>query len=88
MTPVFLDTVSLIATWDADDQWHASAAPVYNHMLSGRIPVVTSSLVLVECANAAARRPYRGTVVMRRLGITDVLSNDRHFKAAGFRTPF
>jgi predicted nucleic acid-binding protein len=27
-------------------------------------------------------------VVMRRMGITDVFSNDRHFKAAGFNTLF
>ena len=27
-------------------------------------------------------------VVMRRLGITDVFSNDRHFQAAGFNTRF
>jgi predicted nucleic acid-binding protein len=27
-------------------------------------------------------------VVMRRLGITDVFTNDRHFKAAGFNTLF
>lgn len=27
-------------------------------------------------------------VVMRRLGITDAFTNDRHFKAAGFNTLF
>jgi len=27
-------------------------------------------------------------VVMRRLGITEVFTNDRHFKAAGFKTLF
>ncbi|HEV2296804.1 MAG TPA: hypothetical protein VGR35_23380 [Tepidisphaeraceae bacterium] len=27
-------------------------------------------------------------IVMRRMGITDVFSNDRHFKAAGFNTLF
>lgn len=27
-------------------------------------------------------------IVMRRLGITDVFTNDRHFKAAGFNTLF
>ena len=27
-------------------------------------------------------------IVMRRLGITDVFSNDRHFKTAGFNTLF
>jgi predicted nucleic acid-binding protein len=27
-------------------------------------------------------------IVMRRLGVTDVFSNDRHFQAAGFNTLF
>ena len=27
--PVFLDTVGLIALWDASDQWHAAALPVF-----------------------------------------------------------
>jgi predicted nucleic acid-binding protein len=27
-------------------------------------------------------------VVMRRMGITDVFSNDRHFRTAGFNTLF
>jgi hypothetical protein len=29
MTPVFLDTVGLIALWDKDDQWHGSAETAY-----------------------------------------------------------
>jgi predicted nucleic acid-binding protein len=27
-------------------------------------------------------------IIMRRLGITDAFTNDRHFKAAGFKTLF
>jgi predicted nucleic acid-binding protein len=27
-------------------------------------------------------------IVMRRMGVTDVFSNDRHFKAVGFNTLF
>jgi predicted nucleic acid-binding protein len=95
--------------------------------------IVTTSLVLLECGNAAARKPYRDQVpalwerldaerrlivptsadietawadyrrggagdagivdhvsftVMRRLGIRDAFTNDRHFAAAGFRTLF
>jgi len=94
---------------------------------------VTTTFVIIECGNAAARRPYRSFVsqtrqaleasgrliiptaqdweaawtaysrgdaadagiadhisfvVMRRPGITDVFTNDRHFKAAGFNTLF
>lgn len=92
-----------------------------------------TELVLYECGNAAARRPYRARVnvlrralaqeqllieptleefeqaweaydrgecgqagivdhvsfvVMRRLGITDAFTNDRHYLAAGFNVLF
>jgi predicted nucleic acid-binding protein len=94
---------------------------------------VTTPQVLLECANAASRRPYReylcvlreklaqddlivapeeheteaawnlyrsgnsGTAsvvdllsfsIMRRLGITEAFTNDKHFKAEGFTTLF
>jgi predicted nucleic acid-binding protein len=94
---------------------------------------VTTPLILWECGNAAARRPFRQRVnvlrqelmdegllieptpheidaawaaydrgeaaqagivdhvsfqVMRRLGITQAFTNDRHFQAAGFVTLF
>jgi uncharacterized protein len=131
VSTVFLDTVGLIALWDATDQWQ----PAANRALALlRVPgtrTVTTSFVLLECGNASARKPYRQDVddlrislhrrgdliipapeeveqawiayrnginasagivdqvsflVMRRLGITDVFSNDQHFKAAGFNT--
>jgi predicted nucleic acid-binding protein len=133
MTPVFLDTVGLVAIWDRADQWHAAASDVFVELMRERRPVVTTSFVLLECANAAARYPYRDAVrrlrtdleatgsvvfptpadwanawtayelghatkpgivdlvsfeVMRRLGITDAFTNDRHFKAFGFTTLF
>ena len=129
MKAVFLDTVGLLAIWDENDQWHRAAQPVYEQMLATRKSIVTSEFVLLECGNAASRRPYRSAVIrfrdemwasgrvvnpteqdcqsawinytagnvsgagivdhvsfviMRRLGITDAFTNDRHFKAAGF----
>jgi predicted nucleic acid-binding protein len=132
MTPVFLDTVGLIALWDEDDQWHEAASAAYESIPATR-RVITTTLVLYECGNSAARRPYRADVddlrvhlaaegqlveptdsdltaawaayraghagqagivdhvsfaVMRRLGITDAFTNDRHFAAAGFRPLF
>lgn len=62
MTPVFLDTVGLIAVWDAADQWHDDAEPVFRRMIASARPMATTSLVLYECGNASARRPYRTTV--------------------------
>ena len=133
MSAVFLDTVGLLAVWDTSDQWHAGAAVAYQQLLSQGRPLMTTSAVLLECGNAAARRPYRQRVnvlrqlfvqeqlladptpqeiekawdaydrgeageagivdhisfiVMRRLGITEAFTNDRHFQAAGFRLLF
>jgi predicted nucleic acid-binding protein len=133
MNRVFLDTVGMIAVWDNTDQWHAAAHAAYRALVAQGRRLVTTSLVLYECGNAAARRPYRTDVnelrkflvqeqllvdptpeeveeawaafgrgeaaeagivdhlsfaVMRRLGITDAFTNDRHFHAAGFTTLF
>ena len=133
MNAVFLDTVGMIAVWDDSDQWHAPAQAAYRRLLAQGRSLVTTTLVLYECANAAARRPYRRDVsdlrdflsqerlsveptaadldhswtaydrgeaaqagivdhvsftVMRRLGLTDAFTNDRHFQAAGFQVLF
>lgn len=129
MRTVFLDTVGLIATWDRNDQWHAPASEAFERLLVERASIVTTTFVMLECGNAAARRPYRNDVddlrvtlekrgdlitptaadwesawrayrrqeaagagivdhvsfvVMRRLGVTDAFTCDKHFKAAGF----
>jgi uncharacterized protein len=133
MKPVFLDTVGILALLDEDDQWHSAAAQAYTLIQASRRRIVTTLFVLLECGNAAARRPYRKDVddlrqsladndglldissedlltawaeyrrgnaneagivdqvsfaVMRRIGLTDVFSNDRHFAAAGFHLLF
>lgn len=62
----FLDTVGLLAIWDKSDQWHRAATVCFSDILSARIPVVTTTFVLLECGNAAARKPYRGAVVRLR----------------------
>lgn len=133
MTAVFLDTVGLLAVWDIDDQWHSAAEGAFRRIISGRQSVVTTTFVLLECGNAAARRTCReevcnlrrtlelrgevvvpteddwanaweaygreevgkagivdhvSFVVMRRLGIRQAFTNDRHFQEAGFETLF
>ena len=62
MRTVFLDTVGLLALWDKSDQWHAAADAVFQSLSSTGVRLVSSSLVLLECGNAAARRPYRMAV--------------------------
>jgi predicted nucleic acid-binding protein len=130
---IYLDSVGLLALWDQRDQWHVAAKAC----LAARDPdttrYVTTSYVLLECANHAARRVYRAEVVrmreelgmagdlydplpeevhsawddyargiagtaslvdlvsfavMRRLGIAQAFTNDKHFAAAGFKVLF
>lgn len=61
-SPVFLDTIGLLALWDRSDQWHLAATQAFQEFSKERASLYTSSLVLLECANVAARRPYRGVV--------------------------
>ena len=53
MKPVVLDTVGLIAAWDQDDQWHEPAALAFQSLKSSRAPLLTTTFILAECANAA-----------------------------------
>jgi len=62
MRTVFLDTVGLIALWDRSDQWHIAAETAYQTLIASPVRLVTSTIVLYECDNAAARRPYRKDV--------------------------
>ena len=62
MRPVFLDTVGLLALWDESDQWHASAQRAYDALSGQPVRLLTITFVLLECGNAAARRPYRPDV--------------------------
>jgi uncharacterized protein len=66
VTPVFLDTVGLIALWDNTDQWHEVAQRAYVALKSSTFIGITTNMVLIECANAAARRPYRQDVNLLR----------------------
>lgn len=133
MTAVFLDTVAILALLESSDQWHAAAVRALAAPGLVGHPFVTTTLVLPECGNAAARKPYRGRiaemrhefrrdgslidptpadldsvwqafargdagqagivdhvsfVVMRRLGLSRAMTNDAHFRAAGFETLF
>jgi uncharacterized protein len=130
---VFFDTVGLLAVWDVADQWNAGADAAYRILIQQGRRVATTPLILWECGNAAARRPFRQRVnvlrqkllqegllieptpleieaawaaydrgeagqagiidhvsfqVMRRLGITEAFTNDKHYLAAGFTVLF
>lgn len=63
---VLLDTVGLIALWDAKDQWHGIATAAFVALVTSRVPLYVTLPVLLECGNAATRKPYRGTVSVVR----------------------
>ena len=62
MNTVFLDTVGLLALWDTSDQWHEAAEEAFLNVSETRPAFLTTTFVLLECGNAAARRPYRHAV--------------------------
>lgn len=133
MKRILMDTVGFLALWNSKDPWHDAAQNVFSNLTRQGVDFATTSLIMLECANAAARTRFRNDVVeirrqfsidgkleypteaemdaaweayargeateaglvdhtsfiiMRRLGITDVFTNDRHFRAAGFHTLF
>lgn len=59
MSAVLLDTVGLLALWDEADQWHQDAEAAFSTLLNGDSVLFTTTYILLECGNAAARRPYR-----------------------------
>jgi uncharacterized protein len=72
---VFLDTVGLLAVWNKTDQWHPAVNSLFAELNTARANLVTTSFVLLECGNAAARTPYRGSVnrLREKLESTDRL---------------
>ena len=66
MNTIFLDTVGLVALWDQRDQWHTAAKSCFAAQDPNTSRYITTSYVLVECANHAARRVYRPEVVKLR----------------------
>lgn len=65
--PIFLDTVGLIAAWDRKDQWHESATAAYGRIKDEAAPTLSTSYIMLECGNAAARKPFREPVARLRL---------------------
>ena len=69
MRTVFLDAVGLLALWDESDQWHESAQRAYEQFSAEPARLLTTSFILLEYGNAAARRPYRRDVADLRLAL-------------------
>jgi predicted nucleic acid-binding protein len=72
MTPVFLDTVGLLAVWNRADQWHAAAERVFTDLLRTNRVLMTTPFIFIECGNAAARTPFRPRVdALRRAFVAE-----------------
>ena len=57
--PVFLDASGLIGVLNTRDQWHTAANAIWAGLLESATPLVTTSLVLIELADALARPELR-----------------------------
>ena len=66
MNNVFLDTVGMLALWSEADEWHSAARKAHESLKQRNVVFLTTSYVLLECGNAAARRGFRGAVVRLR----------------------
>jgi len=56
---VFLDTSGLIAVVNADDQWHPAAKSVWQTLVDSAVPLLTTSLVLIEIGDGLSRIQHR-----------------------------
>jgi predicted nucleic acid-binding protein len=63
---VFLDTVGLVAVWNHLDQWHDAASRAYTDMAQMGSDYLTTTFVLLECGNTAARQPFRKDAILLR----------------------
>lgn len=88
MSAVFADTFYWIAITDSSDSFHERALALTAACAS--VSLVTTD---VELYAARFNKGYSLTdcismQTMRHLGVTDVLTNDRHFEQEGFRALF
>ena len=61
MNLVFMDTVGLLALWNADDQWHDAAERAFATIDVDRTTLLTTAYVLLEPATpASCDRPAAG----------------------------
>jgi uncharacterized protein len=63
MKPVFLDASGLIAVANTDDQWHRQAEAAWNQLIVSNVPLVTTSLVLVELGDGLSRIDQRSLAI-------------------------
>ncbi|HMP04842.1 MAG TPA: PIN domain-containing protein [Lacipirellulaceae bacterium] len=66
MKQVFVDASGLIGVLNTRDQWHARASELWAEFIDAGTPLVTTTLVLIELADALARCEFRRLAVEAR----------------------
>lgn len=66
MSLVFLDSVGALALWSKSDQWHEAAERALRQLTRNKDVLITTTFVLAECGNTAARRAFRNDPVQLR----------------------
>lgn len=59
MSTVFVDSVGLLALWNASDQWHGAANKAFEQINDGRTTLLTTAFILLESGNAVSRTSFR-----------------------------
>ena len=59
MNVIFLDSVGALALWNKSDQWHEAAKLAFAQLTKNKDTLLTTTFVLAECGNTAARRAFR-----------------------------
>ena len=71
MSPVFLDTSGLIAVVNADDSLRTDALKIWHRLIATRVPLITTSLVLVELGDGLSRVRLRHLAIETRRRLLD-----------------
>lgn len=97
MIEVFADTFFWVALTNPDDFGYADAVEIDSKMRTARVvttdEVLAKFMTFLDLYEARPDKGYSLTdcismQMMRQRGITEALTNDRHFEQGGFRALF
>ena len=89
MSPVFLDTSGLIAVVNSDDQWHSKVSEAWRDLIARRVPLLTTSLVLIELGDGLSRVGERHLAIqlydrMRRASAIEIVHPTEEMEERGW----
>jgi predicted nucleic acid-binding protein len=90
MTPVFLDASGLIALVNKSDRWHAAAVDLWADLISSRVLLVTTSLVLIELGDGLSQVQLRSLAVatrqrLLRFSLCEVVGTTGELESEGWK---